>query len=346
MDSGRARAPATVCAVGDRGSEDVTNETVFSLAHLPAALARVQVELLTAVECDDALLTEIGGHLILAGGKRLRPAFCLTAAAAGTAVPAEATPAAVRAAAAVELVHLGSLYHDDVMDKAKTRRSVPTVNAQWGDLKAILGGDFLLAKASELASSLGTEVAGLLAHTIAVLCEGQVGELQTTFDVERSEDAYFAAIEQKTAALFATTCRIGALVGGLGSADVEALTRFGNRYGMAFQIVDDILDVVGTADQLGKPAGNDLAQGNYTLPVLRALRDGEAPELRRLLGRPLNGAELAGARDLVRANGAIDSAIDRATQFVSDATAALTALPPSPQVAALQSSARQLIASI
>lgn len=332
--------------MADRGTDDATAGTVFSLADLPAALDRVQVELLTAVECDDALLTEIGGHLILAGGKRLRPAFCLSAAGAGSVAANAATPAAIRAAASVELVHLGSLYHDDVMDKAATRRSVPTVNAQWGDLKAILGGDFLLAKASELASSLGTEVAGLLAHTIAVLCEGQVGELLTTFDVDRSEDAYLAAIEQKTAALFATTCRIGALVGGLAPAEVDALTRFGNRYGMAFQIIDDVLDVVGTSEQLGKPAGNDLAQGNYTLPVLRALQGGDAPALRRLLGRPLHGTELAGARALVSANGAIDAAVGRATAFVTEATAALDSLPPSPQVVALKGSARQLLATV
>jgi heptaprenyl diphosphate synthase len=177
----------------------------------------------------------------------------------------------VHGGVAVELVHLGSLYHDDVIDEAPTRRTVESVNARWGNLTAILAGDFLLARASEIAASLGTEVAGLLAATIGRLCEGEVGELKTAYNVDRTEVAYFAAIEGKTAALFATACRIGALVGSLPRPQVDALTEFGLGYGMAFQIVDDVLDVTATEAELGKPVGHDLVEGVYTLPVLRAL---------------------------------------------------------------------------
>src|SRR4051794_9634745 len=158
-------------------------------------------------------------------------------------------------AVAVELVHLGSLYHDDVRDEARTRRTVESVNARWGNLQAILAGDFLLARASEIAASLGTEVAKLLAATISRLCEGQILELQHTYNLERSETAYLSSIAGKTAALYSTACRIGSIVAELPREEVEALTAFGHAYGMAFQVVDDILDLVASDEQLGKPAG-------------------------------------------------------------------------------------------
>src|SRR5687767_12361044 len=218
----------------------------------------------------DPFLSEVAGHLVSAGGKRIRPALTAAAALAGGA---PVTDDVVQGGISVELVHIGSLYHDDVMDEADSRRGVQSVNARWGNLTAILAGDFLLARASEIAASLGTEVAALLAATIGRLCEGQVGELQTAFSVERTEDAYLRSIRGKTASLLSTACRIGALTGGLDRPAVDALTRFGDAVGMVFQIRDDVLDVVGTDAQLGKPAGNDLVEGVYTLPVIRALAD-------------------------------------------------------------------------
>ncbi len=154
-------------------------------------LTRVEKALQNAVEADLALLQEIASHLINAGGKRVRPGFAI-ASAATPLIPAQpVSDNVVLGAAAVELVHIGSLYHDDVMDGAETRRNVQSVNAKWGNREAILSGDFLLARASGIAADLGTEVAGLLADTIASLCEGQVRELQHAFDVDRSEEAYF-----------------------------------------------------------------------------------------------------------------------------------------------------------
>ena len=151
---------------------------------------------------------------------------------------------------------------------------------------AILAGDFLLARASEIAASLGTEVAGLLAATIGRLCEGQVGELHTAYDVGRTEEAYLTAISGKTASLMAAACRIGGITAGVDRPTVDALTAFGDAFGMAFQIVDDILDVVATDEQLGKPAGHDLVEGVYTLPVIRALAGAPAARAPALLGGP------------------------------------------------------------
>jgi heptaprenyl diphosphate synthase len=278
--------------------------------------------LLASVQTDDAFLTEVSSHLIVAGGKRVRPLFAVASAAAGAIEP-QVSDAAVSGGVAVELVHLGSLYHDDVIDEAVTRRTVESVNARWGNLTAILAGDFLLAKASEIAASLGSEVAGLLAATIGRLCEGEVAELRAAFDIERTEASYLQSIRGKTAALFATACRIGALVGDLPRPAVDALTEYGESYGVAFQIVDDVLDVVASEAELGKPAGHDLVEGVYTLPVLRAL---DAPTgLRERLGRPLDGEYLDEALSLVRADGAVDGALDTARSY---ATRAVNALAP------------------
>lgn len=297
-------------------------------------LARVDAALREAVVATDPYLAEMAGHLLGAGGKRLRPALAVTAALAGGA---EVSDDVIQGAAAVELVHLGSLHHDDVMDEAELRRNVDTVNARWGNLAAILSGDFLLARASGIAASLGVEVAALLAATIARLCEGQVGELKHAFDVDRTEEAYLASIAGKTASLLATSCRIGALAAGLPREQVEALTAFGSSFGMVFQIRDDILDLISTDTELGKPAGNDLVEGVYSLPVILALRTEHGDELRSLLGHPIDGPENQKARDLVRASTAVPQAVAIAATYATQAATALTPLPPTPITTRLQS---------
>jgi heptaprenyl diphosphate synthase len=302
----------------------------------------VEDALRDAVRSEDAYLTEVASHLILAGGKRVRPLFAIASASARGAP--DITDEVVRGGVAVELVHLGSLYHDDVIDEAQTRRTVESVNARWGNLTAILAGDFLLARASEIAASLGTEVAGLLAGTIGRLCEGEVAELRTAYDIGRTEAAYFSAIEGKTASLFATACRIGAIVGGLSRDHVDALTRYGRDYGMAFQIVDDVLDVTATEAELGKPAGHDLVEGVYTLPVLRALEFGA--NLRERLGRPVEGDELGEALALVRSDGAVTGALATAKEYAANAIAALDPFGSSAGAEWLRSAVDQLFARV
>ena len=267
------------------------------LPTLPDDLARIDRSLRESVRTSDPFLAEVATHLIGAGGKRLRPTLTLCASYASTVGAAQpGTPDAVTGGVACELVHLGSLYHDDVIDEATTRRGVPSVNARWSNIVAILAGDFLLARASSLAASLGADVASLLAATIGELCRGQVLELQHLFDVDRSEEDYSSAIEGKTAALFATSCRIGGMVSGVGDATLDALTRFGRHLGMCFQIVDDVLDLSSTDAALGKHAGQDLLEGIYTLPVIYMLR--ESGELREMLGGPLDPEQLDAARTL------------------------------------------------
>jgi heptaprenyl diphosphate synthase len=313
-----------------------------------AGLDRVHGALLDAVAAEDPFLTEVAGHLIKAGGKRQRPAFAMASALTAAPEAAEVTREMMLGGVAVELVHLGSLYHDDVMDEATTRHFVESVNARWGNLQAILAGDYLLAKASEIAASLGTEVAALLAATIARLCEGQVTELQDTFNAARTEDRYFRSITGKTAALFSTACRIGGLVADLPRDRVEALSGFGASYGLAFQIVDDVLDVVATDEELGKPSGHDMVEGTYTLPVLRVLAGGAgAGDLKALLGSPLDDEGRLRARDLVRADGeAINSSVVDARRYADRAIGDLGDLATTESGAWLAASADALLAKV
>jgi heptaprenyl diphosphate synthase len=292
----------------------------LGLLALPEDLRRVEEALQAAVRVDDRFLGDVASHLLGAGGKRLRPTLTLCAAYAVAGERHDASRA-VTGGASVELVHLGSLYHDDVIDEAETRRGVPSVNARWSNIVAILSGDFLLAQASVLAASLGADVAGLLAATIGELCRGQVLELQYLFNAERTEESYYSAIEGKTASLLATAARIGGMVTNAPAPALDALTRFGQHLGMCFQIVDDVLDVTRTEAELGKPVGNDLLEGVYTLPVIYAVR--ESAELGDLLGRALDGDRLERARLLASTADVVDASMAVARTHATKASEAL-----------------------
>lgn len=312
-----------------------------SLPGLDEHLARVEVALRESVGSEDALLADIAGHLIEAGGKRLRPTLTVMSA---LATGAEVTDDLVRGAVSVELVHLGSLYHDDVIDEAPTRRGVDSVNARWGNLVAIVAGDFLLARASEIAASLGTEVSGLLAHTIGRLCEGEVGEIQFAYNSARTEAAYLSAIAGKTASLMSTSCRIGGLAANAPRDQVEALTAFGQAFGIAFQIWDDILDVIGMEESLGKPAGHDLVEGVYTLPVIRALSvPSIGEELRELLGTRLDTPARDKVRDMIRATDGVAESVVVARRYADEAAEALGPLGDGPCVRSLAGLGHRLV---
>lgn len=322
------------------------------LLHLPGMAghrSRVEDALMAAVVAEDELMAQMGSHLITAGGKRARPLFAVASAAAlapdAAGVEAAVTDAVILGGVSVELVQVGSLCHDDVIDEAETRRGVESVNVRWGNLKAILAGDFLLAKASEIAAGLGTEVAGLLAATIGRLCEGEVHELRHAYDPTRTEASYLAAIEGKTAALFATACRVGGIVGDLPRDRIDQLTEFGLRYGMAFQIVDDVLDVIATDEQLGKPAGHDITEGIYNLPVIHALAE-LGGDLATLLGGPISGDDLETARRLVRTSHGVDRSIDLARIYIDQAIDALAPLGGTPAAVALAGAATHLLVDV
>lgn len=317
----------------------------FSLPGMTADVERIEAALAASVQTPDPYLSEIASHLIVAGGKRLRPVLAVVAAQVACGPSSDE---AVLGGITCELVQTGSLYHDDVMDEAPTRRGVETVNAKWGNLQAILAGDFLLSRASEIAASLGTEVAALLARTIGRLCEGQIEELRHTYNAARPESSYVASIAGKTASLYATSARIGGIVAGLDRATIDALTEYGNAFGMVFQIVDDLLDVTATDEELGKPAGHDMVEGVYTLPVLRTLQAGgsAARSLLDILGRPLEAAEREKALEIVRANDGVASAMATAREWADRAVAVIADLPLSPATDALRLAPAALLAPL
>ncbi len=324
---------------------DMSALPFFSLPGMAGDLERIEAALVESVRTPDAYLNEIASHLIVAGGKRLRPVLTVVAAQI-SGVPA--TDDAVHGGISCELVQTGSLYHDDVMDEAPTRRGVETVNAKWGNLQAILAGDFLLSRASEIAASLGTEVAALLARTIGRLCEGQIEELRHTYNVARPEASYLSSIAGKTASLYATSARIGALVAGFDRELVDSLTAYGDAFGMVFQIVDDLLDITATDEALGKPAGHDMVEGVYTLPVLRTLQSGgiAAASLLDLLGRPLGAAEREKAIEIVRAHGGVESSLVTAREWADRAVESCAGLPDSLATTALREAPAALLASL
>lgn len=296
-----------------------TSEALDGTQWLVDDLLRVEDLLLeTTSSSRHQLVAEAASHVMKAGGKRLRPALALLSSHAGEAGRRETD----LAAAAVELIHLASLYHDDVMDETETRRGVPTVHCKWGVDVAVLAGDYLFAQGCLLGATAGGEVPAILSRALAAVCEGQIAEDQVVGDPSRGVEEYMATIELKTAALFRAACDMGACTGGAASSDREALVTYGGSLGMVFQVIDDLLDLVGDEEIIGKPLGTDLKEGVFTLPVLIGCeRD---PSLRSAL---VGGERSLGAiLPRLQASGAIGAAFevaDREAAIARDALASI-----------------------
>lgn len=309
-------------------------EDLQSLVGIPRIwdrLGTVEERLLEASTADDPYLTKIAQHLLIAGGKRFRPLLALLAAEFGVD-PEDRRP--VEAGVAVELIHLGSLYHDDVIDEAETRRGATSANANWTNTVAILAGDFLMARASEVAAThLSQESVRLLAATYAELVEGQTRELQLTDDLSHSLDDYRQVISGKTASLIRTSARLGAIAADADDSVVEALSTWAWEVGMVFQIADDALDLVADEETIGKPAGSDIREGTFTGPVLRAVAGPHGERVREILsvGRPYSDEAVAEVIALVKDGGHVDAALENATTRLATADAALAQLPESQQ---------------
>ncbi len=277
-----------------------SHEHVARFASAPVLrgdLALVQQVITQALPTGFPPLAEAAGTLA-AGGKRLRPLLALACGYAATGPDAPAPARVIRAAAAIELMHLATLAHDDVMDAAGYRHGTLSVNAQWGNARAVLVGDFLLAAAARIGAGLGVREVDLLAETLQRLCQGQALETGALFSVERDDTNYLDAIEGKTASLMRATCELSALQAGLPPHAVTALGAFGHHAGVAYQILDDVRDLTAAGDEQGKPANQDLPRGVYTLPVIYALKSD--PDLAALLGTDDPG-RVAEAREIVLA---------------------------------------------
>lgn len=285
-------------------------------------MLRVEERLFEASTSDDEFLTEVAQHLLHAGGKRFRPLLTQIAAELGT--PADRRP--VEAGVAVELIHVGSLYHDDVIDEADARRGSASVNHNWDNTVAILAGDFLMARASEVAAThLGQESVRLLARTYAELVEGQTRELRLDYDTNHGADDYFRVIGGKTASLIRTSARLGAIAADCPDDVIEAVSTWAWELGVVFQIADDALDLVASDDYLGKPAGSDIGEGKFTLPVLYALEGPDGDRVRELLSgpRPYPRGDIDEVIAICRRGGFVAAALDDASHRLDVASKAI-----------------------
>jgi heptaprenyl diphosphate synthase len=279
----------------------------------------VETELETlARKADDPQLTKVLLHLFSSGGKRLRPALLLLAAQWGT----YQRERAVRMAAAMEMIHAASLVHDDIIDQATTRRGRSTANELWGTKLAVLSGDYLFAAAARTVASVdNVAIMDATARTIMALCAGEISQSARTYQWHVKRQQYYDYISQKTASLTALCCTVGATVSNATPNEIALLTQIGSKLGMAFQIVDDVLDFTADERALGKPIGLDIAQGMMTLPIIQLL---ERPEGQALNGHLVDGraASTETVRSMVsaiRQSGVIDDSYVVAQKFLREA---------------------------
>jgi heptaprenyl diphosphate synthase len=313
---------------------------------LQDGLALVEERLREAVRHTDPLADDASRHLVSAGGKRLRPMLTLLTAHLGD----PSRPEVIDAAVLVELTHLASLYHDDVMDSAPMRRGAPSAHEVWGNTVAILTGDLLIARASTLVARLGLDAVTAQAATFERLCLGQLHETVGPGDGEDPVTHYVQVLADKTGSLIATSARMGARYAGCGPDVLDVLVRFGERVGVAFQLADDVIDLVSDGSISGKTPGTDLREGVPTLPVLLVRRqaaeqrDAESRELVALLDGDLSDdGRLARAVAALRDHPATKVARAEAERWSAEAVTALEALPPGRVRRALTSFAEAVV---
>jgi len=312
-----SRKPASLDALSALVAEDLNavNQTILDRMHSPVAL-----------------IPQLAGHLISAGGKRLRPMLTLAAAK----LCEHTGMRHVKLAACVEFIHTATLLHDDVVDESTLRRGLASANAVWGNKASVLVGDFLFSRSFELMVEDGSvKVLGILSRASSIIAEGEVLQLITANDIETTEAAYQEVICAKTAALFAAACKIGAVVADRSDAEEAALDAYGLNLGIAFQLIDDVLDYSAKQEKLGKSIGDDFREGKITLPVILAIARGSDEEKafwkRTLedLDQAEDGADLRRAQELMEQHHAIADSIARAREFGDLAKTALDIFPDS-----------------
>jgi heptaprenyl diphosphate synthase len=307
-------------------------------ANLEAELARgldeVEDLLSSHIQGDYPLVVETSRHLVEAGGKRFRPLITLIASHFGNGQSREVIEAAV----VCELTHVATLYHDDVMDEAPLRRGVESANNRWGNTVAILTGDYLFSKASDLLADLGPEAVRLQAKTFERLVIGQIQETQGAPSGIDPLSHYIEVVANKTGSLIATSARFGALLSGADKATIETLTTFGEKIGIAFQLADDVIDIASDSSQSGKTPGTDLKEGVPTLVTLRIMNSNkpEDVELKNLLSAPMDDATVAKVIPQLRQHVALEESKKYLHDLANEAKLLLNNLPQSPARTALE----------
>ena len=314
-------------------------------ARLQDGLAEVDALLRREVDHEDPFIAGANVHLAEAGGKRFRPLLTLLASEVGSGINREV----VAAATGVELTHLASLYHDDVMDEALVRRGAPSANALYDNSTAILVGDLLFGTASSIIADLGPEAVKIQAQTFVRLCSGQIRDARPAPDGVDPVDYYLQVLADKTGVLIATSARYGAMFAGCDPVTVETLREYGERLGMAFQLADDLIDIASDPEDTGKTPGTDLREGKRTLPVLFALASTDPADarLQELLRSDLRDEQsLAEALELLRVHPAMDLAQEQTNAVAEEAVAALDALPDGEARSALVALASSVVTRV
>ncbi len=290
-------------------------------------MAAVEKTIRDWLASGDGMLRDPSIHLLEAGGKRLRPGLVLLSALCCRYDPRVVVPAA----AAMEMIHMATLIHDDIIDNSRTRRGYPTVNSLWGEKTALLTGDYLLARAFTMLAGTAPGAMRYLSAAVDEMCLGQASEMLVGPCLEEGE--YLRRIERKTAAFMSACCRLGSGVGRASRRAVEALSRYGRNLGMAFQLMDDILDITGDPREMGKPVANDLRQGVFTLPVIHSLSASPRRARLRAILDLVNHGETDGCMEevvsILDASGSIEYARSVAGAFALEAGECLSNIPPS-----------------
>ncbi|CAM3443004.1 heptaprenyl diphosphate synthase component II [Cytobacillus oceanisediminis] len=297
----------------------------------------IEDELEETIKAESPLLHQASLHLLQAGGKRIRPVFVLLAAKFGDYDINKIKNVAV----SLELIHMASLVHDDVIDDAELRRGKPTIKAKWDNKIAMYTGDYIFARALELITNVENPHAHkILSHTLVELCIGEIEQIKDKYNYDQNVRTYFRRIKRKTAMLIAVSCQLGAIAANVEDEIHKKLFKFGYFVGMSYQIIDDVLDFVGTEKELGKPAGGDLHQGNITLPVLFAMED---RTIREEIIKVHEGTERSDIEEiikLVKNSGAIEKSLHISDKYLQKALEVLEELPPSKSKKALRDIAK------
>jgi geranylgeranyl pyrophosphate synthase len=255
-------------------------KTLIGVSTFKKYLTQLNKALEASLEDADPIIREAAIRHVLAPSKRLRPAMTF---AVVHALGKPISKKVITAGCSIELAHISSLIHDDIIDNASSRRGVPTINTQEGNSQAIIIGDYLLAEACVQAAMVNAETSRIVATAVARICDGQSREVADQYNIDRDGELMLRSIRGKTAELFAAACRIGGLCAGIPAKQLDALSSFGEYFGMAFQLIDDVLDFVSSDELLGKPIGNDIVEGVYTMPILLALHGPEQIAIRAAL---------------------------------------------------------------
>jgi len=314
------------------GMKSLDASALLTTPNLERNIKKVEAELEKVLHIDNPAINHPLKRLIHAHSKRLRPMFVLAVAQSQGVKIDESV---IRGCVAIELVHIGSLVHDDIIDEASTRWRIPTINSQEGIAQAIVIGDYLFAKSFEQASKINQEVAGLIGLSLTNLCDGQSREMADQYNLSRSLKSMKKAHWGKTAALFSAACQIGGLCAGLTKTQVDALAKFGENFGLSFQLIDDLLDLLSTNDLSGKPVGNDVVEGIYTLPILLSLNGPSARKLTSLLkkGSKINQTLLI---ELLDNDGSFQKTVNLIHKYNTTASLALDTLKPTPGILELK----------